>query len=676
MHRRLRLLGLILVLAAPGLAAAGQSSGQTSTAPRPPAQTPPSLPGSAVPGSAQPGTTGTGAISGVVLDATTRAPVPDTLVYLSTSFRGRGLIGPQSRQLTDTKGRFAFINLPPGTTYTLSTSKFGYLDGGFVADGAPGASLGFVVVKDGEWVQNVNISMWRPGAVSGVVADEEGDPVVGVLVRVLPRFRIQGRDELAAGPVTMTDDRGAYRISGLGPGRYVVQVPSVQASIPIATPLVAGRNGAVDAAIDLDAGTRLVVSKYPLPPPPANGRSLAYPPTFYPGTSAAAQAVVIDLKYGEDRGGLDLRLEPVTTATVSGVVQGPADAVASVMLRLMPAGLENLGQGSEAATAVVDADGRFTFLNVPAGPYTIDAARSINEFTTAPYSPPFGPGGPSFPAPPGRSGSGRTTRGVDSAPPGTSFSASTFGGAQTTYTGRAALVVGGANVTNVVVNLHPSSVMGGRFVLEADPNLPAPAATLRLPVLLDPAGGSPALGMPQSSFQPDGPFDEFEVTGLLPGEYWLRLQVPGWLIKSIQWKGKDYTTTPFDAAASSEINGVVVTITNAVPTLSGAVHDRDGLPSAGTTVLVFPSDHGQWTNVGLVPSRLKSIATTNTGTFSLTTLPAGEYLAVAVSSAPTGWRDPEVLARLESGATRVTLSWGAQANVDLTVRTTPGVVSR
>src|SRR5438094_360506 len=53
---------------------------------------------------------GSGAISGVVVDAATKSPLADSTVYLSTE--GRGTVGSQSRQITDQKGRFAFTNLP------------------------------------------------------------------------------------------------------------------------------------------------------------------------------------------------------------------------------------------------------------------------------------------------------------------------------------------------------------------------------------------------------------------------------------------------------------------------------------------------------------------------------------------------------------------------------------
>ena len=57
--------------------------------------------------------------------------------------------------------------------------------------------------------------------------------MVGAYVRVLPQVLIAGRTQWLAGAVAVTDDRGAYRIAGLGPGKYVVSVPSMQATLPV-----------------------------------------------------------------------------------------------------------------------------------------------------------------------------------------------------------------------------------------------------------------------------------------------------------------------------------------------------------------------------------------------------------------------------------------------------------
>jgi hypothetical protein len=64
---------------------------------------------------------------------------------------------------------------------------------------------------------------------------------------------------------------------------------------------------------------------------------------------------------------------------------------------------------------------------------------------------------------------------------------------------------------------------------------------------------------------------------------------------------------------------------------------------------------------------MKSAAVSNTGTYRLTTLPAGDYLVAAIDrSHRSTWRDPEFLARLERAASRITLTWGGRSSQDLT----------
>src|SRR5262245_18955412 len=77
-------------------------------------------------GARPPAPQSTGAISGVVVDGSGR-PIGGAVVLLGTT--GRGLLRP-SQQLSDSKGRFVFPNLPPSDQYFLNASKFGFLDGG------------------------------------------------------------------------------------------------------------------------------------------------------------------------------------------------------------------------------------------------------------------------------------------------------------------------------------------------------------------------------------------------------------------------------------------------------------------------------------------------------------------------------------------------------------------
>lgn len=630
--------------------------------------TPPAPTGApAAPGNMGPVTSGSGAISGVVVDGTTGAPIPGAMV--SIGFSGRAISLPQRGQVTDGKGRFAFVNLPPNPNFTLSATKMGYVDGGYGRDRAPTDPLRDIPLKDGEWTANVRVTLWRPSAISGTVRDEHGDPVVGVYVRALVRARVQGREDLVAGPMTTTDDRGMYRLAALTPARYFIEVPSVQAAVPDSLPFNPAPSGRViDGALDIDGTTnRLFIGRYPLPPPPENGRTLVYPSAFHPATSLVAQAVAIDLKFGDDRTGIDVMLDPVPAARVSGLVEGPAEALKNLTVRLVPAGLENLGPGSEAATALVGEDGRFMFLNVPAGSYVIDAPRTVNEYRWGNGG--FGRGGVSMPAPPSRLG-GWSTSGYSTETPNIIFTVTDYRIGAPNYSGRSAVTVGGSDVANLVVFLRKNVVLSGWFKFEADPAKPTPAAFPQFSALADPASGNTSLGMPRSQPDPDAFPEEFAIGGLGQGEYWLRVPGPGsWLIKSIQWKGREYVDTPFDAATGTDISGVAVTMTNAVPTLSGTVRQPDGMAPVPAMMLAFPADHALWANAGLTPPRFKAVPVPSSGAFRVSTLPAGDYLIVAIPTSQVGaWRDPEFLARAEGLATRVSLSWGAETTRDLTLR--------
>lgn len=602
----------------------------------------------------------TGVISGVVVDGLTGAPVPGAVVFVAAV--PTKPIGQQPRQITDERGRFAFVDLPADTVYTVASSKFGYLEGGYGRDTRPADPLRSIALASGAWVRNIRATIWKPGVISGTVRDESGEPVVGVYVRALAKIRIYGRNDLAAGPIVVTDDRGEYRFADLGPGSYLVQVPSVQATVPVHTPL--GRNTA-EGAIDVDDNHRLVLNRYPVPPPPVNGRQMAYAAAFHPSTPVVEQAAVIDLKYAEDRPNVDIRLKPVATARVSGTIAGPPDALTGLTLRLLPVGLENLGLGSEMAMAFVRPDGSFTFLNVPAGSYVIEAPNTVSQLTV-------GDGvsavvGTTLPGPPTATGSGRSGDTIGLLP-GVSYVRSSFG-RSAAYSARVPVTVAGSDVTGVSLRLLPHATMSGRIVVEPDPGQPQVKPPPRFPVRLDPATGEAHLGFGASPPGSEQPPPAFAITDITPGQYYVRpYGYPGWIVKSVTWRDRDVTHTPFEAAAGEAISDVVVTITNVVTQVSGAVRDGDTLKADAAIVVLFPVERSQWTNAGLWPERIKTVPLSAAGTYSVTSAPAGDYFVAAIDrSQIAGWMDPAFLTRLERVATRVTLTWGGKTSQDLTV---------
>src|SRR5580765_5336793 len=168
----------------------------------------------------------TGAISGVVMDGATGKPIGGATVSFWSFDTQDPRSYPQS-MLTDPKGRFVFLHLPRTDGCNLFASKSGYADGGLT----PGHGFDLdpaMPLKEGEWVPNVTVTLWRNGGISGRIVDEANEPIVGIPVRALRVIMAAGMPHVAAGPIGRTDDRGIYRIASLPPGKYLVMVPSVQ----------------------------------------------------------------------------------------------------------------------------------------------------------------------------------------------------------------------------------------------------------------------------------------------------------------------------------------------------------------------------------------------------------------------------------------------------------------
>jgi hypothetical protein len=456
-----------------------------------------------------------------------------------------------------------------------------------------------------------------------------------------------------------------YRIGNLSPGEYVVQVPAVQSSVPGPSG-ISGELAASSAAhrdfVMPSSETHVgdLLGRYMTPLPLADGRSMAYPPTFYPNARTLADAVTIQLGHGDDRSGLDVQLAPVPAFRLAGVVVGPPEALANLTLRLLAHGTEPLGDGGEVATALVDEHGAFTFLNVPEGSYALDARRAVTqlEFT------PVGSQSARLPRPPGAAGKSRSWYApVSSAAVGTSMAVWTTRG-DSSYWARQEVALQGRDLLDVQVELRRAAVMSGHFVWDDA----APPATSGFPawVRLEPAAGDVSLGLLQSNPSQQGS-SRFHIEGLLPGEYVLKT-IRTYYVRSISWNGQDYTYRPFGTTAGQDFSDVRVILTTQTTELSGSVQGDTGRPDDRGAVLAFPVEREQWTEYGLSPTRIASVAVTNTARYRVQNLPAGTYFAVAVPAVQMGaWKDPAFLERAASSATRFSIRWGEQKTVDLKI---------
>jgi hypothetical protein len=669
----------------------------------------------------------TGVIAGVVVDALTGGAIPGAVVALSPAtttagpaFRGfvnarsgtmsqlpgalvAGMRSSQPRQVADSHGRFAFVNVAASAGWAINASHAGYLTGGFSAIDVPGTSFEPIPLADGQHVTDVRVMLWKPGVISGVLRDERGEPVVGVQVATIGVLRFAGRDRLASGPVALTDDRGAYRIPNLTPGRYLIAVPSLQSSISpfetqadltgmsddrYAAAQGTSRAPAIVPTLESGGDTRVAVGRYPIPPPSSSGQTFSYPLTFYPAATDPKQAAAIDLKFGEDRGGIDIQIQPRPAGTLTGIVEGPGQ-IANLFVRLLAA--PDLGLGFEAATAHTDVAGRFRLANVPAGSYVLEIPAHLNAIQTwQPGSLTLGGQTSSLPWPPGVGTFNGTFNQISGGPAGTTLaslssgSVSFAGGALSVTTDNAAALSAHQSVTvgpgvapTVVVRLTAAGSISGRVEFEsAAPAAPSPSSSspdiaVRIAggamLAADPADASVTRGQRSMPISRSNPQARFALTDLEPGQYFLRAVGPlSWMVKSVTHEGRDRTSQPFDISAGQHVDGLVVVLTQARATIAGTVTTTNGAAVDGARVAAFPADSTRWTDFGFSPPDMVSSTTSRTGAYRLS-LPAGDYLVAIVPSAwADRWRDPEFFGSV-AGAPRVSVGWGETRTTNLTV---------
>lgn len=617
-------------------------------------------------GAAQgPPQTGTAALSGVVVDAMTGQPVAGAVV----SFRTISTGGPTlPRMVTDRQGRFLYVNLPPADDYFLDARAFGYAHTRYGWT-APGGSLTLrdiarISLAEGQWLSGIKVPLWQLATIEGRVLDERNEPVVGVAVRAFSTRLISSREQLVGGPIVTTDDRGVYRMTDLEPGSYFVGVLSVQHTVldtarearalrpvgGLASGGIGGGGGASVSGPTIDAGSRhrLALSNFATPPPPDARQPRAYPAVYYPASPTMSGASRIEIAYGDSRTGLDFTLIPMPTVRVSGRLENPNGAVPEFLLRLMPVGSEQLGFGSEAATTMVEADGQFTFLNVPPGEYTLLAQSTVMDFSSGSAFTRFADA-PGFPA-------GGITVGSMSGAPGLGFL--TRAGRPPSVWGRRRLSVGSQDLDDVVVQLQPAVTVRGRVVFEEGSEMPV---SENFSFHAQPADGDPSRGQPSGRTDSKDPTHAFAIEGLMGGRYVLS-SFTGLGIVSINHGGRDITDTGFDASTGQDIDDVVVTLTSRRTTVAGTVF---GAP-ATAAVIAFPVDPERWTNYGWDPQRLRTARSGSSGAYEIEGLPKGDYLVIAVDVAHiSAWADPMFLAAAAPHATRISLDWGDKATLDL-----------
>jgi hypothetical protein len=392
--------------------------------------------------------------------------------------------------------------------------------------------------------------------------------------------------------------------------------------------------------------------------------------------------MTVSLRAGEDRNGVDCFVRAEAGWTVSGAVT-TADGTPPpvVKLRLVPSGANSIhawnnfdparGHGRPARGedfgfdpvldlsdfAISPGNGRFTFVGVPSGQYTL----LVLDFP-----------GRTPPAPPSIEIGRMIAIGTDGLHGQLMATRRQFPPNRSTYYAQQDVQVVDRDVTMDVV-LRSAARISGKIVFGEGVAPPANEAFRTVDILQESADGREWGALP--SFV--GPDWTFTTYGAPDGHYFLNVtgDLPGWYLQSITHGGEDLTETPLPIG-TADVTGVVATFTHRPQqaSIAGRVLRSMGRPDDTAVVIAFPSDRRKWANDVPLSRFVRSSATGPQGEYLIDGLRPGDYWLAATSAADAAasLRDASAFyAKLATQAAAVHLGTG-QAFRELTTTVTTG----
>ena len=514
---------------------------------------------------------------------------------------------------------------------------------------------------------------------SGQVVNQYNEPVANVRVVAKP---LDAEGSQASDRERFTDDRGAFRLFGLPPGRYrVCAVPYRPQDRATYLDTCHPAAGTIVGAVDVRH--RVEIAELTLRLWPARG-----------SMASAAEG-----------GAAAPRLDSGLTVFSGLVVNGRRAPLANAIVELTPEGTDKPMPFDPVPTT--DDRGRFRLHGIPPGRYAACASPSTRDRVGAGV---YGRGCWPFPVSTRspeiegmpivleRSGAysiaGRVAGPDGQLPPGISvmlsrvnelsFRSTTLAvnadgsfvasklpagvyqieapsiqfrvqtpGAQKIWAAKRIEIVD-ADVTDVVLHLSYGVSVRGRVTFD-DPAHDRPLRSIEVKAVPISPGPRPPSG---ASGQTD---DEgsFTLHGVFAASV-LRVRMPpqGYVVKSMRYGGRDITDTPTDFAEDLSVT-VEVVLTRSTAGLSGRVFDEVGQPAEDAGVLYFPADPARWQAYegGL---RQQSVG----GRYRIDGIAGGDYLVIAVRGPRPGWTEKDYAA-LSPLAERVTLQDGERRILDL-----------
>jgi protocatechuate 3,4-dioxygenase beta subunit len=511
-----------------------------------------------------------GRVEGSVVDVVTGQPLRDAKVLARGMPMGGAGVGRPSSTTTDINGEFRLDNLAPGR-YIVRASHNGY-----VARGGAGLASKMLSLAPGQHVDSVVLSLTPGGAINGHIADEQGRVLAGVSVELMQYSYTEGKSEFNTVAKVSANAAGEYWMVGLAPGTYYLR-----ASSPASKQTKAGSDK-------------------------------AYVPLYYPHAVDQAGAAALEVRAGQELGGIDINFAPVHTVQLTGQVIDASTSLPSQgaeVTLLSDQGNTIFPPGEVSA----DAKGGFEFRGVPPGAYILAAQSSRG-------------------------------RGKEEG--------------KVTW-GRMPVEVADVNINGVKLTIGPGVDISGRIRVEGK----ASFDLSKLDVVLQPREGSALANlMPEvdnAAVKSDGTFlfrdvpegnYDLDFSGL-PVGFYLKAAGEG-----------DALEAGIAVGRGHGVSGLDLTVSHAAATITGTVLNDDQ-PAAGVPVALVPDALRQNQY-----RFCKTSVSDKLGRFALRGIAPGDYRLFAVDELDRdALMSPDFLRQYEDRGQAVHVDENTQANVQLEV---------
>jgi len=329
-----------------------------------------------------------------------------------------------------------------------------------------------------------------------------------------------------------------------------------------------------------------------------------YAPTFYPATSDPAAAAAVVVAAGAEVRGLDIRLHKARTYSIRG--RGPANT----SLHLIPR--NDLFATRATFGANTTAEGRFEFTGVLPGRYTIAGDNDTAVFAMT----------------------GNLPMPASAAVPESVLPA--------------VVEVSDSDVDDVVLPTGQTLTIQGGFA--------GGRTDGRAEIALVPPGDFPS-GLPTYTAQPRGE-SRFQFQEVLPGTYQVSVDGlgGGLYVKAVRFAGRDITNQDLDLVPGAS-GALEITLAADGGEITGTARGADGKALPGALVQVWPVD-GQGA---------RSLKADESGAFHFRGLPPADYRVIAWEALDDDLAGyPPFRARFEAQAAEVKVAEQGRENVDVT----------